>query len=130
MNRRKYFLYRAAVVRWVDSLLYEAGNSRRSHYRVYAQVVRRLCGIGEETFRNYLHYPAKELTGYELPPDLKNLLLLYVVVRKSLSAKESARYLQKLAQRSVDAVEAARRGDARLSADTLIEYLQAMETSC
>lgn len=130
MNRHKHFLYRAVIVRWVDSLLYEARNSRRSHNRVYTQIVRRLCGISEETFRNYLHYPASELEAYELPPDLKSLLMLYVVTHKSLPAKEAERYLQLLAQRSVNAVDVVRKNDARLTADIIIEYLQAKEISC
>ena len=130
MNRHKHYPYRAAVVRWVDSLLYEAGNSRRSHNRVYVQIIHRLCGIGEETFRNYLHFPASELAAYELPPDLKSLLMLYVVTYKSLPAKESERYLQLLAQRSVNAVDIVRKNNARLTADKMIEHLQAMEKSC
>lgn len=123
MSRSKYYLYRAALVRWVDSLFYEAGNSRRSHLRVYGQLIRRLCGIGEETFRNYLHVPARELAGYELPGDLKYLLLLYVTTRKALPGTESARYLQHLAARSVFAVESARRTEGPLTAGKLIGYL-------
>lgn len=82
MSRLKYYLYRAALVQWVDSLFYEAGNAKRSHIRAYSQLVRRLCGIGEETFRNYLHYPAGSLAGYELPGDLRYLLLIYVTHAK------------------------------------------------
>lgn len=120
-----YYLYRAALVQWVDSLFYEAGNSRRSHIRVYVQLIRRLCGIGEETFRNYLHVPAESLAGYEPPDDLKCLLLIYVTTRKTLPERESALYLQHLASRCVFAVESARRNGGFVSADILIDYLHA-----
>lgn len=125
MSRSKYYLYRAALVQWVDSLFYEAGNSRRSHIRVYGQLIRRLFGIGEETFRNYLHVPAQSLAGYEPPDDLKSLLLIYVTARKTLPGKESVRYLQHLAARSVLAVESARRTAGPVTADKLIGYLHA-----
>lgn len=123
MSRSKYYLHRAAVVQWVDSLFYEAGNSRRSHLRVYGQLIRRLCGIGEDTFRNYLHVPAQSLAGYEPPDDLKCLLLIYVTTRKALPQTESARYLQHFAARSVFAVESARRTEGPLTAGKLIGYL-------
>ena len=123
MSRSKYYLYRVTLVQWVDSLFYEAGNSRRSHLRVYGQLIRRLCGIGEETFRNYLHVPAQSLAGYEPPDDLKCLLLIYVTTRKALPGTESARYLQHLAARSVFAVESARRTEGPLTAGKLIGYL-------
>lgn len=123
MSRLKYYLYRAALVQWVDSLFYEAGNAKRSHIRAYSQLVRRLCGIGEETFRNYLHYPAGSLAGYELPGDLRCLLLIYVTTRKALPGTESARYLQHLAAQSALAVESARRNEGPVTADKLIEHL-------
>ncbi len=123
MSRSKYYLYRAALVQWVDSLFYEAGNSRRSHIRVYGQLIRGLCGIGEETFRNYLRVPAQSLAGYEPPDDLKGLLVLYVTACKALPGKESARYLKHLAARSVLAVESARHTEGPVTAGKLIEYL-------
>lgn len=127
MNHPKHYMYRAAVVRLVDTLYYETGNARRSHIRVYSQLIRRLCGIGRDTFRNYLHYPASDFDGYELPPDLVSLLRLYVAAHKVLPQAESARYLQELAERSVLAARSVRKHTPLLTADKLIECLQAME---
>lgn len=126
MSRIRHYLYRAAVVRYIDSLCYEAGDSRRNHIRVYESIVHRLCGIGEDSFRNYLHHPEAELAGYELPPDMKYLLQLYVILHKSLSATERTRYLKILACRSLHAAKAARGNSRRLTAEQLIEYREKM----
>lgn len=123
ISQPQYYLYRAALVQWVDSLFYEAGNSKWSHIRVYDQLIHPLCGIDEETFRNYLHYPAGSLVGYELPGDLKYLLLLYVTTSKALPKTESMRYLQHLAVRSALALESVRRNEGSVSAYKLVEYL-------
>lgn len=119
----KHYLYRAAVVRWVDSLFYEPGDSRRSHLRGYALLLHKLCGIGENTFRNYCCYPEEELAGYELPPDLKDLLKLYVVLHKSLPETEVAHYLHELTRITSRGVESARGKAIRITADTLLESL-------
>ncbi|MDE6858672.1 MAG: hypothetical protein K2J33_08070, partial [Alistipes sp.] len=93
MVKIKYHLHRVAIARYVDSLFYERGNPSRNHIRVHSRFVCRLCGIGQSTFRKYLRYPGDALAGYELPAEVKNMLLLYVTLHKMLPAVQVSRFL-------------------------------------
>lgn len=93
MKAGKHYLYRAVVVQEVDRVFFEEGNRRRSHGRCHAAITHPLCGIGDETHRNYLRLPESELEAYELPRDLKLLLRLYANLRKQFSANDTARIL-------------------------------------
>lgn len=89
MKTGKQFLYRAAIVCYVDSLFYEPGDLRRSHNRCHAAITQRLFGIGEDTHRNYLRRSEAELAGYRPAPDIKSLLRLYVFLRKAFSTGDT-----------------------------------------
>lgn len=108
MSGKKYYLYRAAVTRYADSLYYEPGDRRRSHNRCHKIITRRLCGIGEDTHRNYLHLSEDRLTDYRLPPDLKCLLQLYVYLRTHFPAGATARILGTLCRTAATGFEQAK----------------------
>ena len=74
-----YFLYRAAVVRYIDRLFYEEGNRQRCHSRCHKLLIRQLCGIGDNTYWNYRHLPEPIVAEYALRPDIKMLLRLQVL---------------------------------------------------
>lgn len=105
-------------------MFYEAGNSRRSDIRIYELLVRPLCGIGEDSFRDYRHYSPEKLDGYDLPEELKSLLLLHVTVRKVLPGSQIGRYLKRLAVIPATAVESEQRKSGMLTAGKLLKYLQ------
>jgi len=123
MSKRKYFLYRVAVVRYVDSLFYEPGNFRRCHIRTHARLVGRLCGIGQDTFRRYLHYPDEALDDYELSADLQNMLRLYVTLHKTMPAQQVSQFLQMLTRHSLRAVQEAQEHADTLTAEQLFALL-------
>ena len=76
-----YFLYRAAVVRYIDRLFYEEGNRQRCHSRCHKLLIRQLCGIGDNTYWNYRHLPEPIVAEYALRPDIKMLLRLQVLLK-------------------------------------------------
>lgn len=116
MNRTKNYLYRAAVVRYIDSLFYETGNARRSHIRIYHSIVYRLLGIGKDAFRKYLRCSDTLLAGYELPAEMKYLLQFYVNLYKSLPSAERIRYLEELVRAPVATMETAPHGSSHPNA--------------
>lgn len=116
MSRTKNYLYRAAVVRYIDSLFYETGNARRSHIRIYHSIVYRLLGIGKDSFRKYLRCSDTLLAGYELPADMKYLLQFYVKLYKSLPSAERIRYLDELVRAPVGTIKTARHGSSHPNA--------------
>jgi len=126
-GRGDYYLYRAAAVRYADSLFYESGNLHRTHRRIYALFIGRMFGISQRTFHGYLRRPATDLAGYGPTSEQKQLLTLYVTLLKALSASDRKRCLRLLCECCVRAEETARRNAERLTADSLIECLRTME---
>ncbi len=120
----KHSLYRIALVRYVDSLFYEAGDVRWCHSRCYWLIIRDLWGIGENTFRHYLHYPAERLTGIVIPQRLEELLRLYVSLVKKLTASQPADFLSELHRLIEAAFDDLRRQGAAPDVARLIEELK------
>ena len=120
----KHSLYRIALVRYVDSLFYEAGDVRWCHSRCYWLIIRDLWGIGENTFRHYLHYPAERLTEIVIPQRLKELLRLYVSLVKKLTASQSADFLSELHRLIEAAFDDLRRQGVTPDVARLIEELK------
>ena len=89
-------LFRIALVRYIDSLFYEAGDARWCHSRCYTLIVRDLFGIGENTFRHYLRYPSDRLAGIEIPRQLLELLGIYVMLIKRLLTSQAVDFLHEL----------------------------------
>lgn len=79
--------------------------------------------MGEDTFRNLLHYPPKKLLGYEISEELKALLTLYANSRKALTPKQTARYLLRLAELTAQADAQARAAKQGISEETLIRNI-------
>ena len=93
----KHYLYRVAVTCYVDSLFYETGNARRCHDRCHSLITQTLCGIGKSTCRNYLRYDRSELLAeVRIPPALKELLHLYVLLVTKCPQTQTAALLQEL----------------------------------
>lgn len=111
MKRGKQYLFRVAIVRYVDSLYFEPGDLRRSHNRCHAAITQRLFGIGGDTHRNYLHHPEAELADYLPAPDVKSLLRLYVALRKTFSTDDTARILDSVNRIIVRELGQARSGE-------------------
>ncbi|MDE6779081.1 MAG: hypothetical protein K2J51_06420 [Alistipes sp.] len=123
MVKIKYHLHRVAIARYVDSLFYERGNPSRNHIRVHSRFVCRLCGIGQSTFRKYLRYPSDALAGYELPAEVKNMLLLYVTLHKMLPAVQVSRFLHMLTRHCVRAADCAGPNADSPAAEKLFAHL-------
>ena len=93
----KHYLYRVAVTCYVDSLFYETGNARRCHDRCHSLITQTLCGIGKSTCRNYLRYDRSELLAeVRIPPALKELLHLYVLLVTKCPQTQTAVVFQKV----------------------------------
>ena len=120
----KHYLYRVAVTCYVDSLFYETGNARRCHDRCYSLITQTLCGIGKSTCRNYLRYDRSELLAeVRIPPALKELLHLYVLLVTKCPQTQTAALLQELRRLLEIALRHAGRQGSELTADSLIEWL-------
>ncbi len=125
MYKDKHYLRRVAVVRYVDSLFYGTGDARWCHSRCNALITQAHCGIGENTYRNYLHYNHPELlVGAELPPALKELLRLYVLPVKKLPEAQAAYVLQELNRFIEFALYCGDRQEQKLNVDSPTERLR------
>lgn len=121
----KHYLYRVAVTCYVDSLFYETGNARRCHERCHSLITQTLCGIGKSTCRNYLRYDRSELLAeVRIPPALKELLHLYVLLVTKCPQTQTAALLQELRRLLEIALRHAGRQGSELTADSLIEWLR------
>lgn len=124
LMKDKHYLYRVAVTCYVDSLFYETGNARRCHDRCHSLITQTLCGIGKSTCRNYLRYDRSELLAeVRIPPALKELLHLYVLLVTKCPQTQTAALLQELRRLLEIALRHAGRQGSELTADSLIEWL-------
>lgn len=124
LMKDKHYLYRVAVTCYVDSLFYETGNARRCHERCHSLITQTLCGIGKSTCRNYLRYDRSELLAeVRIPPALKELLHLYVLLVTKCPQTQTAALLQELRRLLEIALRHAGRQGSELTADSLIEWL-------
>ena len=115
----KHYLYRVAVTCYVDSLFYETGNARRCHDRCHSLITQTLCGIGKSTCRNYLRYDRSELLAeVRIPPALKELLHLYVLLVTKCPQTQTAALLQELRRLLEIALRHAGRQGSRSSPPT------------
>lgn len=113
-----------AVTCYVDSLFYETGNARRCHDRCHSLITQTLCGIGKSTCRNYLRYDRSELLAeVRIPPALKELLHLYVLLVTKCPQTQTAALLQELRRLLEIALRHAGRQGSELTADLLLECL-------
>ena len=120
----KHYLYRVAVTCYVDSLFYETGNARRCHDRCHSLITQTLCGIGKSTCRNYLRYDRSELLAeVRIPPALKELLHVYVLLVTKCPQTQTAALLQELRRLLEIALRHAGRQGSELTADLLLECL-------
>lgn len=117
-------LYRIALVRFIDSIFYERGESRWCHIRCHELIVRDIFGTGENTFRSYLHYPHARLDGIEPSQQTKELFRLYVPLIKSLRAGETASFLEGLNRRVRDDLDAMKRRGVQPNAERLLDALR------
>ena len=116
----KHYLYRVAVTCYVDSLFYETGNARRCHDRCHSLITQTLCGIGKSTCRNYLRYDRSELLAeVRIPPALKELLHLYVLLVTKCPQTQTAALLQELRRLLEIALRHAGRQGSELTADRM-----------
>lgn len=114
----KHYLYRVAVTCYVDSLFYETGNARRCHDRCHSLITQTLCGIGKSTCRNYLRYDRSELLAeVRIPPALKELLHLYVLLVTKCPQTQTAALLQELRRLLEIALRHAGRQGSELTSD-------------
>ena len=114
------YLYRAAVARCLDRLFCEEGNRQRSHTRCHQLLVRQLCGIGRDTYWNYLYLPESKLAGYVVRPDIEMLLRLEVALVKALPPAAVEQVLAELHMLVSDAIDTVRKERAPLSASVII----------
>lgn len=123
MSTEPNYLFRVVVVKLVDELFYEPGNAQRCHSQANALITRQLCGIGNETYWDYLDYPDEELTAHALRPEIEYTLRLLVTLVKSMPAYEVACFLEYL-YRNVDGiVRSAKREDVPLNSESMIRRL-------
>lgn len=123
MKKVKHYLYRATVARYIDTLFYEAGDSRRNHTYIYRSIVRYLRGINENSFYNYRHDSDTKFTKYQLPAELRSLLQLYVVLHKILPSTERARYLQHPVYNELQVIKSIKQNSLHFTADMLISHI-------
>lgn len=119
-----YFLYRAAVVRYIDRLFYEEGNRQRCHSRCHKLLIRQLCGIGDNTYWNYRHLPEPIVAEYALRPDIKMLLRLQVLLVKVLPPAAVQQVLAEFCLLVADVIQTIKKENTPLSASIIIMRIQ------
>jgi len=120
----KHYLSRVVLVRYIDALFYESGDARWCHSRCHSLLTGPLCGIGENTHWNYLHYDHPQLLAQVQPaPPLKELLRLYVLLVKKLPAAPTAELLHTFYRLTEHALRDTHRREATRDTDALIQRL-------
>jgi hypothetical protein len=126
MRTEPNYLFRVVVVKLVDKLFYEPGNAQRCHSQANALITRQLCGIGNETYWDYLDYPDEVLSSHALRPEIEYTLRLLVTLVKSMPAYEAACFLEFLYRRVDTVLRDAKREESYLNSETLIARLSRM----
>jgi len=119
-----YYLYRAAVARYIDRLFYEEGNRQRCHSRCHKLLIRQLCGIGDNTYWNYRHLPEPTVAEYALRTDIKMLLRLQVLLVKVLPPVAVQQVLAELCLLVADVIRTTKKENTPLSASIIIMRIQ------
>lgn len=117
------YLRRIVMVKMIDRLFYERGNSRRTHKRGYELFIYPYFGIGADTSRAYRNYPNELLEGVPRSVHLESMLQLDVHVVKNMSLPEAEEFLQMLCRDVEAAFDRIRRRNVPRTAVNLRNYL-------
>lgn len=122
-------LQRVVMVKMIDRLFYERGNSRRTHKRGYELFIYPHFGIGTDTYRAYRSYPDELLERVPRSRHLESSMRLDVNVVKNMPLSEAECFLEALCQDVDAAFERIRRCNLPRTAANLRCHLMEKQTN-